>query len=103
MAFMDVLDIIRPELRGPRVRFYAGIIETIAGGGIPDASTLEELAVWTSTKSSLRSPCSTGPASSAPIDAVPESMFSLEGPHRSVDDRSQRALLPELERERTWG
>ena len=73
-AFMELLDIVRPELRGPRVRFYAGIIETIAGGGVPDASTLQELTVWTSTKSSLRSPSSTEQALSAPIDTVTESM-----------------------------
>ena len=73
-AFMELLDIVRPELRGPRVKFYAGIIETIAGGGLPDASTLQELAVWTSTKSSLRSPSSTEQALSAPIDTVIESM-----------------------------
>ena len=55
-AFMELLDIFRPELRGPRVKFYAGIIETIAGGGVPNASALQELSVWTSTKSSLLSP-----------------------------------------------
>ena len=73
-AFMEMLDIIRPELRGPRVRFYAGIIETIAAGGVPDASRLQDLAVWTSTKSSLRSPSSTEQASSAPADTVAEAI-----------------------------
>ena len=73
-ALMELLDMVRPELRGTRVKFYAGIIETIAGGGVPNASTLQELSVWTSTKSSLRSPTSIEQALSTPIDA--ESQFT---------------------------
>lgn len=98
-AFVELLDLVRPELNGPRVRFYGKIVETISGGGVPDAAALQELAVWTSTRHPSYPSYPIDQVVSAPRDAVAESMFPVGGLYRSVDEKAQLETLPELERE----
>jgi len=46
--FLEVLDIVRPDLHGPRLRFFSSLIGELALERVPSERVLEKLGRWTS-------------------------------------------------------
>lgn len=47
LSFQAVIELMKPELHGPRLHFCGGIIESITDGKTPEIEALQELALWT--------------------------------------------------------
>ncbi|KAL8729100.1 MAG: hypothetical protein Q9166_004930 [cf. Caloplaca sp. 2 TL-2023] len=91
-ALLDILDLLRPDFHGPRLRVYSQIIDQMAHGQIPDKATLLQLDYWTSpARAALQIMDNTQPYE-------PES--DLHQPiYNSLENKHYVESLPELERE----
>ncbi|KAL9000915.1 MAG: hypothetical protein Q9188_005579, partial [Gyalolechia gomerana] len=91
-ALLDILDLLRPDFHGPRLRFYSHIIDQIGHGLIPSRIALEQLESWTSpARAALKFMDHERP----PVaESGPE--FAL---YSSKDDEAFVKSLPDLDRE----
>lgn len=103
-AFLEILNLVRPDLRGPRLEFCGNVIETVAGGGVLDGSTLHKLNILATPNPLFHSlegynEALEGKEMSAQENVEAENTVSVEELYRSADDKSQLAKLPDVDRQ----
>ena len=92
LIFQAVIELMKPELHGPRLRFCGEIIESIADGKTPETEALQELALWTESGLLLNNAhllSSSASVDNEMVDNESEERAAEPQPHLLITDTSR--------------
>lgn len=100
-TFLEVLDIVQPDLHGPRLRFLSSLIGELALDRIPSEELLDELDRWTSPDAISSFNVNADLAISSDVACKTDNCDDLcyESFYRSEADKQHIQVLREFQRD----